>query len=218
MSRLCLVSVNSGSRRSDAPSLRKRNAFRDSLCVLRRLRGALILIFVPTPLAGAYIVNTTPLRDDRGFFARTFCRGEFVERGLNPDVAQCNVSHNRQRGTLRGLHFQVEPHAEAKVVRCTQGVVWDVIVDLRAGSSTYRKWFGIELSAGLHNALYVPEGFAHGFQTLTEDAEVLYMMSESYYPESARGARWDDPAFGIEWPIADPTMSERDRNFPLLGQ
>lgn len=218
MSRLCLVSVNSGSRRSDAPSLRKRNAFRDSLCVLRRLRGALILIFVPTPLAGAYIVNSTPLRDDRGFFARTFCRGEFVERGLNPDVAQCNVSHNRQRGTLRGLHFQVEPHAEAKVVRCTQGVVWDVIVDLRAGSSTYRKWFGIELSAGLHNALYVPEGFAHGFQTLTEDAEVLYMMSESYYPESARGARWDDPAFGIEWPIADPTMSERDRNFPLLGQ
>ena len=176
------------------------------------------MIFVPTPLSGAYIVDPTRHRDDRGFFARNFCRGEFVERGLNPDVAQCNVSYNRQRGTLRGLHFQVEPHAEAKVVRCTQGVVWDVIVDLRAGSSTYQKWFGIELSAGLHNALYVPEGFAHGFQTLTDDAEVLYMMSESYYPESARGVRWDDPAFGIEWPIANPTMSERDRNFPLLRQ
>lgn len=176
------------------------------------------MIFVPTPLSGAYIVDPTPLRDDRGFFARTFCRGEFVERGFNPDVAQCNVSYNHQMGTLRGLHFQVEPHAEAKVVRCTQGIVWDVIVDLRAESSTYRKWFGIELSAGLHNALYVPEGFAHGFQTLTDDAEVLYMMSESYFPESARGVRWDDPAFGIEWPIANPTMSERDRNFPLLRQ
>lgn len=210
--------MNAGIRKSHAPSLRKRKASRDSLCVLRRLRGAFILIFVPTPLSGAYIVDPTPLRDDRGFFARTFCRGEFVERGLNPDVAQCNVSYNHQMGTLRGLHFQVEPHAEAKVVRCTQGIVWDVIVDLRAESSTYRKWFGIELSAGLHNALYVPEGFAHGFQTLTDDAEVLYMMSESYFPESARGVRWDDPAFGIEWPIANPTMSERDRNFPLLRQ
>jgi dTDP-4-dehydrorhamnose 3,5-epimerase len=174
------------------------------------------LKFVPTPLSGAYVVELTPLRDDRGFFARTFCRQEFVERGLNPNVVQCNASFNRKRGTLRGMHFQAEPHAEAKVVRCTQGVAWDVIVDLRAGSSTYRKWFGIELSAGSHNALYIPEGFAHGFQTLTDDAEILYMMSESYCPESARGVRWDDPAFGIDWPIANPTMSERDRAYSLL--
>jgi dTDP-4-dehydrorhamnose 3,5-epimerase len=182
------------------------------------LRGGLRLNFVPTVLSGAYIVELTPLRDDRGFFARTFCRREFVERGLNPDIAQCNASFNRKRGTLRGMHFQAEPHAEAKVVRCTPGTVWDVIVDLRAGSSTYRKWFGIELSAGSHNALYIPEGIAHGFQTLTDDVEILYMMSESYYPESARGVRWDDPAFGIDWPIANPTMSERDRAYSLFTE
>ncbi len=174
--------------------------------------------FVPTLLSGAYVVEMTPLRDDRGFFARTFCSQEFAERGLNPNVAQCNASFNRKRGTLRGMHFQAEPHAEAKVVRCTQGVAWDVIVDLRAGSPTYRKWFGIELSAGARNALYIPEGFAHGFQTLTDDTEILYMMSESYYPESARGVRWDDPAFGIDWPIANPTMSERDRAYSLASE
>lgn len=174
--------------------------------------------FVPIHLSGAYVVEMTPLRDDRGFFARTFCRQEFAERGLNPNVAQCNASFNRKRGTLRGMHFQAEPHAEAKVVRCTQGAAWDVIVDLRAGSPTYRKWFGIELSAGTRNALYIPEGFAHGFQTLTDDAEILYMMSESYYPESARGVRWDDPAFRIDWPIANPTMSERDRAYPLVTE
>jgi dTDP-4-dehydrorhamnose 3,5-epimerase len=157
-----------------------------------------------------------PMRDDRGFFARTFCRREFTELGLNPNVSQCNVSFNRKKGTLRGMHFQADPHAEAKVVRCTQGAAWDVIVDLRIGSSTYCKWFGIELSTALHNALYVPEGFAHGFQTLADDAEILYMMSESYHPESARGVRWDDPAFGIDWPIPNPTMSERDREFSLI--
>ena len=172
--------------------------------------------FVVTPLVGAFVLESTPLQDERGFFARTFCRDEFSKRGLNPDVSQCNTSFNRYRGTLRGLHLQAAPHAEAKVVRCTQGSIWDLIVDLRAESGTFRKWFGIELSAELRNAIYVPEGCAHGFQTLTDDAEVLYMMSESYHPETAGGVLWNDPALEIHWPVANPTMSERDRSFPLL--
>ena len=172
--------------------------------------------FVATPLAGAFVLESTPLQDERGFFARTFCREEFSKRGLNPDVSQCNTSFNRHRGTLRGLHFQAAPHAEAKVVRCTQGSIWDVIVDLRAESGTFRNWFGIDLSSESRNALYIPEGCAHGFQTLTDHAEVLYMMSESYHPESARGVLWNDPVLGIDWPVANPTISERDRSFPLL--
>jgi dTDP-4-dehydrorhamnose 3,5-epimerase len=175
------------------------------------------LIFVPTPLAGAFVVDLKRLEDERGFFARAFCREEFAELGLNAAVAQCNISFNPKRGTLRGLHFQVEPHAEAKLVRCTQGAVWDVIVDLRPESPTFKKPFSLELNAASRRALYIPEGFAHGFQTLSDDAEVLYMMAESFHPESARGVRWDDPAFGIEWPIADPTMSDRDRAFPLFS-
>jgi dTDP-4-dehydrorhamnose 3,5-epimerase len=175
------------------------------------------LIFVPTPLAGAFVVDLKRLEDERGFFARAFCREEFAEQGLNAAVAQCNISFNPKRGTLRGLHFQVEPHAEAKLVRCTQGAVWDVIVDLRPESPTFKKPFSLELNAASRRALYIPEGFAHGFQTLSDDAEVLYMMAESFHPESARGVRWDDPAFGIEWPIADPTMSDRDRAFPLFS-
>ncbi len=175
------------------------------------------MIFLPTPLMGAYVIEMKRLEDDRGFFARSFCREEFEGKGLNPDVAQCNVSFNPVRGTLRGMHFQVFPHAEDKLVRCTRGAIWDVIVDLRPESQGYRKWFGIELSAETRRAVYVPKGFAHGFQTLTEDAEVLYMMAEFYYPESASGVRWDDPAFGIEWPIANPAMSDRDRSFPLFA-
>lgn len=174
------------------------------------------MIFVPAPLAGAYVVDLKRLEDDRGFFARSFCRQEFVDNGLNPNVVQCNVSYNRQRGTLRGMHFQDAHHAEVKLIRCTQGVVWDVIIDLRDSSPTYKKWYGVELSGGSRRALYVPKGFAHGFQTLTEDAEVLYMMSEFYSPGSSRGVRWDDPAFAIDWPLANPTLSERDRAYPLL--
>lgn len=174
------------------------------------------MIFVPTPLDGAYVVELKRHEDDRGFFARSFCREEFKALGLNPEVVQCNVSFNPQRGTLRGLHFQVAPHGEAKLVRCTQGAIWDLIVDLRAGSAGRMKWYGVELSAESRRAIYVPEGFAHGFQTLTDDAEVLYMMAESFHAESARGVRWDDPAFAIKWPIANPTMSERDRDFPLF--
>ncbi len=175
------------------------------------------MIFVPAPLAGAFVVELERLEDDRGFFARSFCREEFEKHGLNPEIAQCNVSFNPRRGTLRGMHFQAEPHAEDKLVRCTQGVIWDAIVDLRTGSPSYAKWFGVELSASSRRALYIPKGFAHGFQTLSDDAEVLYMMAESFHPNCARGVRWNDPAFAIEWPIADPLISDRDRAFPLLS-
>jgi dTDP-4-dehydrorhamnose 3,5-epimerase len=182
------------------------------------MAGVPALNFSPAPLSGAYVIDLKRLEDDRGFFARSYCRDEFVELGLNPDVTQCNVSFSPQRGTLRGMHYQAAPHAEAKLVRCTQGAVWDVIVDLRAHSPDFKKWFGIELSAISRRALYVPEGFAHGFQTLSEDSEVLYMMAASYHAESARGVRWDDPAFKIEWPIEAPLMSDRDRAFPLFKE
>jgi len=175
------------------------------------------LKFEETPLRGAWVVDLAPIEDERGFFARSFCEKEFSERGLNPRVVQCNVSFNRRRGTLRGMHYQAAPHEEAKLVRCTQGAVWDVIVDLRPGSPTFKRWYGAELSAANRRAFYVPEGMAHGFQTITEDAEVLYQMAASFRPESARGVRWNDPAFAIQWPIADPFMSERDRAFPLFA-
>jgi len=173
--------------------------------------------FQPTPLGGAFLVEFDLLQDERGFFARSFCRREFETQGLNPCVEQCNVSFNRARGTVRGLHFQAAPHAEAKLVRCTQGAIWDVIVDLRRESPTYRRWYGVELSAANRRSLYAPEGVAHGFQTLTDDSEILYMMSAAYRPEAARGVPWNDPALGIEWPIANPTMSERDRSFAPIG-
>ena len=171
------------------------------------------LTFTPTPLAGAFVVELDRREDDRGFFARSFCQEEFAAHGLSPVVAQCNVSYNARRGTLRGMHYQAEPHAEAKLVRCTQGAIWDVIVDLRRGSPTFRRWYGVELSADNRRALYAPEGMAHGFQSLTDDAEVLYLMSRPYQAEAARGVRWDDPAFGIRWPIAEPHLSPRDRDF-----
>lgn len=173
--------------------------------------------FVPTPMEGACVVELQQLDDERGFFARSFCRQEFEARGLNPDIAQCNVSFNRLRGTLRGLHYQAEPYSEAKLVRCTQGAIWDVIVDLRPESPSFRRWHAVELSAASRLALYVPEGFAHGFQTLADDSEVLYLMSQFYRPDAARGLRWDDPVLAINWPVADPQVSERDRGFPLLG-
>jgi len=176
------------------------------------------LKFQPTPLEGALVIELEPLADGRGFFARSFCQEEFRARGLDPAIAQCNVSFNRRRGTLRGLHYQARPHLEAKVVRCTQGAIWDVIVDLRAGSPTLKRWFALELSAENRRALYVPQGFAHGFQTLVDASEVLYQMSEFHRPESARGVRWDDPALAIPWPVASPILSERDRAFPALAQ
>ncbi len=163
-----------------------------------------------TALEGAKIVELEPIEDERGFFARSFCRREFEAAGLDSCVAQCNLSFNRRRGTLRGMHFQREPHAEAKLVRCTQGAIYDVILDLRPRSSSYLRWVAVELSAANRRALYAPQGVAHGFQTLTDDAEVLYQMSEPYVPEAAAGVRWNDPAFGIAWPIADPVLSARD--------
>ena len=174
------------------------------------------MIFVPTPLAGAFVVDLKRIEDDRGFFARSFCRDEFCKHDLNPDVAQCNVSFNPKRGTLRGMHYQADPHAEDKLVRCTQGAIWDVIVDLRTQSPGYKQWFGVELSAASRRALYVPKGFAHGFQALADGTEVLYMMSVPYHADSARGVRWDDPAIGIEWPIESPAMSDMDRSYAFL--
>lgn len=170
--------------------------------------------FVPTPLRGAYLIEPEPIPDERGFFARTWCRNEFANLGLNPNLVQCNISYNKARGTLRGMHYQKAPHQEAKLVRCTQGGIYDAIVDLREDSETYTQWFGAELTAENRNALYVPEGCAHGFITLRDDTEVLYQMAEFFHAECAAGARWNDPAFGIQWPGAVMVISERDRNYP----
>jgi dTDP-4-dehydrorhamnose 3,5-epimerase len=170
--------------------------------------------FTETELTGAWIVDVEPRDDGRGFFARTWCRDEFAGHGLDPRLVQCNVSFNRRRATLRGMHFQRAPHQEAKVVRCTRGRVLDVLVDLRPGSRSFCRWVGVELSADNHRMLYVPEGVAHGFQTLEDDTELFYQMSETYHPDSAAGVRWNDPRFGIAWPIGSPILSERDAAFP----
>jgi dTDP-4-dehydrorhamnose 3,5-epimerase len=166
--------------------------------------------FVSTPIRGAFIVELERREDSRGFFARAFCQREFTEHGLNPEVAQCNISFNERRGTLRGMHYQAKPHEEAKLVRCTRGGIFDVIVDLRTESETRLRWFGVELSAENRRALYVPEGLAHGYQTLQDGSEIFYQVSEEYTPMAERGVRWNDPAFGIRWPIADPILSAKD--------
>lgn len=169
--------------------------------------------FVETGLNGAYVIEPELTVDSRGFFARTFCRNEFALRGLNPALAQCNISFNKASGTLRGMHFQMEPHPEAKLVRCTQGAIYDVIIDLRPDSPTFTEWFAVELSAGNRMMLYVPEGVAHGFLTLTDETEVLYQMSEFYHSECSAGVRWDDPAFSIVWPGQVNVISERDQSY-----
>ncbi len=175
------------------------------------------MIFRETDLAGAYLVEPERLEDERGFFARTWCADEFARLGLNPLLNQCSVSRNHRAGTLRGLHFQRAPHAETKLVRVTRGCVFDVIVDLRPASPTRHRWFAAELDAESGLMIYVPEGFAHGFQTLDDDTEVSYQISVPYRGASAAGLRWDDPAIGIEWPLAPTRMiSERDLAFPLL--
>ncbi len=172
------------------------------------------MIFTPTRITGVFIIEPELIEDERGSFARTFCRREFARHGLNPNLVQCNISFNRKRGTLRGMHYQAEPHAEAKLVRCTRGEIFDVAVDLRPDSPTYRDWVGVELSAENRRALYIPEGLAHGFITLTDDTEVFYQMSESYHPECARGVRHDDPAFGIDWPLRAICISKKDSTWP----
>jgi dTDP-4-dehydrorhamnose 3,5-epimerase len=169
---------------------------------------------VPTPLAGAYVVELEPLRDERGFFARTFDAAQFEAAGLDARIAQCNTSFNARAGTLRGLHYQADPHGEGKLVRCTRGAVWDVAVDLRPASETYCRWFGVELRADGVASYFIPAGLAHGFVTLADDSEVHYQMTYHYVPEAGRGVRWDDPAFGIEWPAAPSTLSERDATYP----
>ena len=170
--------------------------------------------FEVTSLAGAFVIHQERITDERGFFARTFSREEFAAHGLSTEVVHCNTSFNRRRGTLRGMHWQESPYEETKLVRCTSGAIHDVIVDLRHDSATYGRHVGVELTAEAGTLLYVPEGFAHGFITLTDDVEVAYQMSQVYAPEHARGARWDDPFFDIQWPLEPIVMSARDRSYP----
>ncbi len=172
------------------------------------------MIFTASPLAGVYTVDMDRIEDERGFFARSFCSGEFARHGLEAPTSQCSVSFNARRGTLRGLHFQAAPHDEEKLVRCTAGAIFDVVVDLRFGSATRLKWFGAELSAGNHRALYIPKGFAHGFVTLADATEVFYMISVPHAPGFGRGVRWDDPAFAIDWPLQPVVISARDAAYP----
>ena len=172
------------------------------------------MIFAETALPGAFVIDLEKREDERGFFARSWCQQEFKEHGLSPRLVQCSVSFNKRRGTLRGMHYQAKPYEEAKLVRCTRGAVYDVIIDLRADSRTYLRWEAVELNEDNRRMLYVPEGVAHGFQTLEDGTEVFYQMSEAYRPEYARGVRWNDAAFGIRWPAEDRTISARDRGYP----
>jgi dTDP-4-dehydrorhamnose 3,5-epimerase len=174
--------------------------------------------FTQTELQGAYLVEPERIEDERGFFARTFCRDEFQAHGLNSNLVQCNISFNRQRGTLRGMHYQTAPYPESKIVRCTKGAIYDVILDVRLHSPTFGHWVSAELSGENRLMFYVPEGVAHGFQTLEPESEVFYQMSEFYSPEHARGIRWNDSTFTIEWPIANPILSERDRTHPAFAK
>src|SRR5262249_11274155 len=158
------------------------------------------VIFTPTPLAGAFVIEPEPIPDARGLFARTWCQRELEAHGLDGNLAQCSTSFNKRKGTLRGMHYQAAPFAQTKIVRCTRASMYDVIVDLRPESPTFRRHFGATLTADNRKAMYIPKRFAHGFQTLDDDTEVLYQISEFYSPEHSRGVRWDDPAFGIAWP------------------
>ncbi len=172
------------------------------------------MLFTETYLKGAYLLDVERRQDERGFFGRSWCQEEFEAHGLDPQVVQCNISYNEMRGTLRGMHYQAAPYEEAKLVRCTMGTLYDVIIDLRPDSPTFTHWLAVELTAENRRALYIPKGFAHGFQTLSDHTEVFYQMSEFYHTEAARGLRWNDQAFGIEWPIQELIISERDRQYP----
>ena|SRR6266404_1298253 len=174
------------------------------------------MIFTESPLPGAFLVDLAPIADERGFFARAYCDEEFAAEGLDVELRQCSVSYNTRVGTLRGLHYQRPPHEEHKLVRCTAGAIFDVIVDIRPQSSHYRRWFGTQLTAQNHRSLFIPPGFAHGFITLSDEAEVYYMISVPHAPEHAQGFRWNDPAFAIEWPSAPSVISPRDAAYSLL--
>lgn len=168
------------------------------------------MIFEETKLARAFIIKLEKLEDERGFFARAWCQKEFDDAGINSRIVQANLSYNEKKGTLRGMHYQVSPYQEAKLVRCFRGAIYDVIVDLRSDSPTYKDWIGVELSAQNRQVLFVPEGFAHGFQTLESQTEVFYQVSEFYTPGAEKGARYNDPAFGIDWPLPVSVISEKD--------
>lgn len=172
------------------------------------------MTFHSTKISGVFEIHLEPKPDERGFFSRSWCHKEFESHGLNPKLLQCNVSFSTRKGTLRGMHYQAAPHSETKLVRCTRGAIFDVIVDLRPRSRTFKNWISAVLTAENRNAIYVPEGCAHGFLTLEDQSEVFYQMSEIYNAESARGVRWDDRAFGIVWPEKVEVISERDRTYP----
>jgi dTDP-4-dehydrorhamnose 3,5-epimerase len=172
------------------------------------------MLFDRTKIAGTFQIQPELRTDERGFFARTWCRAEFEEAGLDARLAQCSISFNARKGTLRGMHYQADPYGEAKLVRCTMGAIYDVVLDLRAASPTFRKWIGVTLTAENRRMVYVPQGCAHGFLTLEDNSEVFYQISEFYHPEAACGVRWNDPAFGIEWPGKVEVISERDRTLP----
>ncbi len=177
------------------------------------------MIFTETELSGAFVVEPERLADARGFFARTWCAEEFEGMGLNPGLVQCSTTFNARRGTVRGLHYQAQPHAETKLVRCTMGSIFDVIVDLRADSPTRGKWTALVLSAENRAMIYIPEGFAHGFETLADNSEMFYQISAFHAPEASRGIRWDDPDLAIDWPrIEERVISERDNAYPTFGE
>jgi dTDP-4-dehydrorhamnose 3,5-epimerase len=170
--------------------------------------------FTPTEIADVFVVELEKREDDRGFFARGFCQREFEEHGMVSQVVQANISYNKYKGTLRGMHYQVSPYEETKFLRCTKGAVYDVIIDMRPESLSYMKWFGVELTDKNYKMLYVPRNFAHGFQTLEDETEVMYLVSEFYAPQSERGVRFDDPAFNIQWPLEVAQISEKDAAWP----
>lgn len=172
------------------------------------------MVFTETILRGAYIIDIQKINDDRGFFARSWCKNEFIAHGLNTDFVQANIGFSKKRGTLRGLHYQIPPYEEVKLVRCTNGAIYDVIIDLRPGSPTHKQWIGVELRADNWRMLYIPEGFGHGYQTLTDEAEIFYQTSQFFAPDFARGVRFNDPAFEIEWPMPVQVISLVDRSWP----
>jgi dTDP-4-dehydrorhamnose 3,5-epimerase len=177
-------------------------------------QGIFFMMFHETKLEGVFEIDLEPHTDARGFFARCWCQKEFEDKGLNPRLVQCNLSVSSRKGTLRGMHYQAAPYEETKLVRCTRGVIYDVVLDLRAQSATFKQWIAVVLTSDKRNMVYVPEGCAHGYLTLEDDTEVFYQMSEFYNPESARGVRWDDPAFRIDWPEKVQVISGRDQTYP----
>jgi dTDP-4-dehydrorhamnose 3,5-epimerase len=176
------------------------------------------LIFTETKIKGVYIIEPELLTDERGFFARSFCKEEFRKHGLETDIVQCNISHNKKKGTLRGMHYQVPPFEEAKIVSCTLGAIYDVVLDLRKSSQTYCRSFATELNDKNFKMIYIPRGCAHGFQILCNDTVVYYQMTNSFHPECARGVRWNDPVFSIGWPISNPVISDKDRSYKGFNQ